>query len=65
MREYSPGSATSLIIYIPLTIFGLWWLVNHNMATLGVAVALLAIGACIMLYIDLRYYVGRLFQSAK
>lgn len=65
MREYSPGSATSLILYIPLTIFGLWWLVDNEMAAVGAAVALLAIGACIMLYIDLRYYVARLFQSAK
>jgi len=65
MREYSPGSATSLIIYVPLTIFGLWWLVNNKMATVGAAVALLATGACIMLYIDLRYYVVRLFKSKK
>jgi hypothetical protein len=65
MREYSPGSATSLLIYMPLTCFGVLWLVNNNMTTIGVAVPLLAVGACIMLWIDLRYYMARAFQSSK
>ena len=62
MQEYSPGVATACFVYLPLTVFGAWWLIQIGMVSSGVAYIYLLLGVSIMLYIDLRYFIASMFR---
>jgi len=45
MREYSPGTATGLLLYVPLAVAGFVHLVSSGAASVGTALSAAALGA--------------------
>jgi hypothetical protein len=44
LKKYSPGVITSIIIYVPLTIYGYWYFLSTNKVTLITAILCFSVG---------------------
>ncbi|MBX7152411.1 HXXEE domain-containing protein [bacterium] len=44
-KIYSPGTVTSVLVYLPLTVFGYWTFITNGQASVGTAVSSFLIGA--------------------
>ena len=42
---YSPGTITSILLYIPLSIYGFWIFISNEQASIGTAISSFLIGA--------------------
>jgi uncharacterized membrane protein YkvI len=43
-RTRSPGIVTSILLYMPMAVFGYWYFVHHGSVSLGVATAAAVVG---------------------
>jgi hypothetical protein len=43
-RQYSPGVFTSVVLYIPLSLYGYWFVLSRHYASVGTAVSSAVIG---------------------
>lgn len=44
LKRYSPGIITSLLLYIPLTIYGYWFALSNNLASIETAISSFIVG---------------------
>lgn len=44
LKRYSPGTITSALLYIPLTIYGFWFVLSNNFASAGTVIVSSVVG---------------------
>jgi Protein of unknown function with HXXEE motif len=43
-RQYSPGIVTSILLYIPISIYGYWYFISTSQASIGTAIVAIILG---------------------
>lgn len=55
LRQYSPGVVTGLILYVPLCVWGFWYFIQKNQASLLMAITSLILGLLYNVYSYLNH----------